>query len=364
MPNRFVSFLQLARWTSVIVALMYHVRFLLFVDYEDVDAKTALSAAFYFLTGLGHESFAVFFVLDGILTGRALQRYPPGAAVARRVGALYRLLLPGLVLGAIFDVMGVRFLNASGLYTAYPAFSTLTLGYAPLLGNLLMLQPFVVPTFGSNGMLYLVSYLFWSLILVALCARAAWPRRIVLLAAVAALAPASFLAWASIWLAGIAVAYAGATRAARPPLPLAIAGFVGALLLSRFIGADAHLLPSPFGAWLIEWKYVFVGASFAAVAWALYPAHPRHDEAVDAAVDGAAPQTAAFTFFFHFPVMMLLVGVASTFLGQPLMQQPAPARYGEFVILVAACVGTTVLAMRAGAIAMNAMTGRRPGIAA
>jgi hypothetical protein len=360
MPNRFVSFLQLARWTSVIVTLMYHVRFLLFVDYEDVHAKTALSAAFYFLTGLGHESFAVFFVLDGIVTGRVLLRRPPGAAVARRVGALYRLLLPGLLLGAAFDAAGARFFNGSGLYTAYPAFSTLTLGSASLLGNLLMLQPFVVPTFGSNGMLYLLSYLFWSLILLALCARAAWPRRIVLLAVVVALAPASFLAWTAIWLAGIAVVYAGATHAARPPAPVAIAGFAGALLLSRFIGADAHLLPSPFGAWLIEWKYLFVGVGFAAVAWALYPPHPRHD----VTGDHAAPQTAAFTFFFHFPVMMLLVAVASTFLGQPLMQQPAAARYGEFVILVAACVGMTVLAVRAGASAMDAVAGRRPRIAA
>jgi hypothetical protein len=360
MPNRFMSFLQIARWTSVIVTLTYHVRFLLFVDYRDVHTKTALSTAFYFLTGLGHESFAVFFVLDGMLTGLVLLRHPPGAAVARHVCALYRLLLPGLVLGAACDLAGVRFFNGSGLYTAYPAFSTLTLGHATLLGNLAMLQPFVVPTFGSNGMLYLLSYLFWSLILLALCARATWPGRIVLLAAVVALAPSAFLAWAATWLAGIAVVHAGATRDARPPLPAAMAGFVGALLLSRFIGADAHLLPPPFGAWVIQYKYLLVGASFAGIAWALYPARAPHDKAVDK----TAPQTAAFTFFFHFPVMMLLVAVASTLFGQPLMQQPTPVRYGEFVMLVAACVGTTVLATCTGAIVMDAVTGRRPGIAA
>lgn len=360
MPNRFMSFLQIARWTSVIVTLMYHVRFLLFVDYGDVHAKTALSAAFYFLTGLGHESFAVFFVLDGILTGLMLLRHPPGAAVARHVSGLYRMLLPGLILGAALDVAGVRFFNGSGLYTAYPAFSTLTLGYASLLGNLLMLQPFAVPTFGSNGMLYLLAFLFWSLILLALCARTAWPGRIVLLAAVAALAPSSFLAWAATWLAGIAVAHAGATRDARPPLSIAIAGFAGALLLSRFIGADTHLLPPPYGAWLIQYKYLLVGASFAGVAWALYPARAQHGRAVDA----PAGQAAAFTFFFHFPVIMLLIALGSTLLGQPLMQQPAPARYGEFAVVVAACVGTTVLAMRAAAVAMDAVTGRRPGIAA
>jgi hypothetical protein len=39
-----------------------HVRFLLFVDYEQVQENTWLSDVFYFLTGLGHESFAVFVV--------------------------------------------------------------------------------------------------------------------------------------------------------------------------------------------------------------------------------------------------------------------------------------------------------------
>jgi len=345
MPNRFLSFLLISRWASVIVALMYHVRFLLFVDYANVHAKTGWSNVFYFLTGLGHESFAVFFVLDGILTGLVLLRGPPGAALGRHVIGLYRLLLPGLILGAVFDVMGARFLNGSGLYTAYPAFSTLTLSYASLLGNLLMLQPFVVPTFGSNGMLYLLSYLFWTLVLLALALRARRLVRALLVAAVVLLVPVEFLLWAAIWLTGIAVAWLGATRAARPSLPVAIAGFVGALLLSRFAGTDTHLLPPPFGEWLIQCKYLLVGASFVAVALALYP--PPADRATIAT--DRPGHAAAFTFFFHFPVMMLVVAAGATLLGHPLMQQPTAARYGEFIAIVAACVGTTTLATRAGA---------------
>lgn len=345
MPNRFLTFLLVSRWTSVIVALMYHVRFLLFVDYEDVHTKTVLSKAFYFLTGLGHESFAVFFVVDGILTGLMLQRGPPGAAVGRHVAGLYRLLLPGLVLGAFLDVLGARYFNGSSLYTAYPAFSTLTLSYTSLLGNLLMLQPFVVPTFGSNGMLYLLSYLFWSLVLLALVLRAKRLVQVLLLAAVVLLVPFQFLVWAAIWMSGLAVAWLGATRDARPPLAVALAGFVGALLLSRIVGADTHVLPPPFGAWLIQCKYLLVGASFAVVALAVYPARAFYGGTV---VDRTG-SAAAFTFFFHFPVMMLLVAAGATLLGHPLMQQPTTTRYGEFVAVVAACVGTTALVTRAGA---------------
>jgi len=341
MVNRYLSFLRVSRWTSVMVALMYHVRFLLFVDYEHVQAKTWLSNVFYFLTGLGHESFAVFLVLDGIVTGRALWAHGPPARAApgRRALALYGFLLPGLLLGAVFDVAGARFFNASGLYTAYPAFSTLTLGLAPLLGNVFMLQPFVVPTFGSNGMLYLLSFLFWSLVLLDILLRATRAGRAVLLAAVVILAPPLFLIWSAIWLSGVAVAHAGAVRAARPPLSIAIIGFIGALLLSRFLGADAHWPPTS-GSWLADGKFLLVGWGFAAIALALYPPGTEHD----AVPDGPA---AAFTFFFHFPVMMLIVGMGTTLLGQSLMRQPAPARYGAFVAIVAACVGTTVCVARA-----------------
>lgn len=345
MRRRFVPFLHVARWASVLVALTYHVRFLLFVDYEHVQEKTWWTDVFYFLTGLGHESFAVFLVLDGFLTGRALQTHGPPAPArspatpGRHAVALYRLLLPGLILGAACDVAGVRFFNGSGLYTAYPAFSTLTLGYASLLGNVFMLQPFVVPTFGSNGMLYLLSFLFWSLILLGIFLRATRAGRVVLVAAVVVLAPPLFLIWSAIWLTGVAVAHAGTLRTARPPLPVAVAGFIGALLLSRFLGAGA-LGPPASGAWLVDWKFLLVGWGFGAIVWALDPHGAQHD----VAPDDPAP---AFTFFFHFPVMMLLVGIGTTLFGQPLMQQPAPARYGAFAAVVAACVGMTVLVARA-----------------
>ena len=353
MRNRYLSFLLVARWTSVLVALMYHVRFLLFVDYEHVQEKTWLSDVFYFLTGLGHESFAVFLVLDGILTGRALPAHGPTAPAppGRHAIALYGLLLPGLALGAAADVAGVRYFNGSGLYTAYPAFSTLTLDYASLLGNILMLQPVVVPTFGSNGMLYLLSFLFWSLILLTVFLRATRAGRVVLLAAVVVLAPALFLIWSAIWFSGVGVARIGATRSARPPLPVAVTAFIGALLLSRFLGAGAHWPPGS-GAWLVDCKFLLVGSGCAAIAWAAYPPGAQHEAA-------PADPAPAFTFFFHFPVMMLLVGMGTTLFGQPMMQQPAPARYGAFAAVVAACVGTTVLVARTSAGAVEVIMGRR-----
>lgn len=376
MGDRFIAFLLIARWASAVVALMYHVRFLLFVNYDAVHAKTGLSKAFYFLTGLGHESFAVFVILDGVVGGLILLRHRAGAvlghaAVSQYLGSLYRILLPGLVLGAGFDLAGVRFFNHSGLYTAFPEFSTLTLSYASLLGNLFMLQPFVVPTFGSNGMLYLLSYLFWYFILLLLFVRAARlaPRRrraarILLLAAVILAMPYEFLFWGAIWLSGVAVVVLGEARVLRPPVLAAVGLFGGVLVLSRLIGYDTSLLPAPFGGWLVHAKYLVVGISFAAVARALYPdqAEGKHGSLLSSVVgtaDGRAGQTASFTFFCHFPVIMLLVATVSALLDRPLMQQPTPAGYGEFACLVGACLVTIALIRRAAAAAMDAMAAGR-----
>jgi hypothetical protein len=358
MNGRFVTFLWAARWASAVMALMYHVRFLQFVDYDAVASKSTLSKEFYFLTGLGHESFAVFFVLDGIVAGLILLRQTNRIPISRHVRALYALLLPGLLLGALFDYTGAQFFNQSGIYTHFPDFSTLTLGYSSLLGNAFMLQPFIVPTFGSNGMLYLLSYLFWSFILLVLFVRAAdsgKPRRrllhIALPALVLVLMPAQFLNWAAIWLTGVAVVVLGESRRWRPPLLLGLAGFFGALVVSRLIGSHTGLLPQPFGAWLVHFKYIGVGIGFAALAAALYPVgRPGNQHLAASVIDsrnGKTAHLASFAFFFHFPVVMLIFACATSLLHRPLMQQPTPARYAAFIFIVGLSIAITTITAHA-----------------
>lgn len=358
MHDRFAAFLWAARWASAVMALMYHVRFLQFVDYDAVVAKSALSTGFYFLTGLGHESFAVYFVLDGIAAGLILRQRRDRLAVPRHLGALYAILVPGLLLGALFDVTGTQFFNQSGVYTRFPDFSTLTLSYSSLLGNAAMLQPFVVPTFGSNGMLYLLSYLFWSFVLLLLLVRAAALGKtrgrlvqIALSAGVLLLAPAQFLNWAAIWLTGVGLVVFCESRQWRPPLLLGIAGFLGTLLVSRFIGSHTGLLPPPFGAWLVHYKYLGVGFGFALLAGALYPRRSPDNSGLPAPLigtgRGATSHLAAFAFFFHFPVVMLIFAVAAALLQQPPMQQPTPARYAAFVVIVCLSLAVTTIAARA-----------------
>ncbi len=343
MNERFVGFLLLARWSSALLALMYHVRFLAFINYDAVEDKNILLTGFYFLSGLGHESYAIFFILDGILAGLILHRQraglaADGAGLGRHVLGLYRLMLPGLLLGAVCDHTGARLFPGTGVYTDFPGFSTLALGYAPLLGNLIMLQPFVVPNFGGNSMLYLLSYLFWSLVLLMLFVRAAglpplWRRiaRTALLAAVLLLMPYEFPIWAALWLAGVGLVLLAEARTWRPPL-LATLPLCGAtLLLSRVLGPLTRGMEPLLRDPVTQLGFLGAGLGFAAIAWSLYPrrqAWQRDSGAWPAwqASGGWPAQAASFTFFFHFPVIMLLAAMGRARLGQPLMQQPtAPA---------------------------------------
>lgn len=363
MTDRFVSFLLMSRWAAAIAAVMYHVRCLLFVDYDAVHAKTNVSTAFYFLTGLGHESFAVFFILDGVVAGLILHRRSrpavDRAAVSRHLSSLFGILLPTLILGLGLDLTGVQLYNRHGVYTAFPEFSTLTLTYSSLLGNLVMLQPFVVPTFGSNSMLYLLSYLFWNFVVAVLFVGAAalrTPRprfaQILLLTIVLLIMPPNFLFWAAIWLAGVAVVGLGESRRLQPPVAVAIVFFVGALVGSRLIGSNTSLLPQPFGEWLAHYKYLFVGLSFAAVTRALYPdPRPGNNHGLPCPLNEKADsrdgRSASFLFFCHIPVIMLLIATGSALLDKPLLRQPTLAGYGEFAALVGACLGTLALFARA-----------------
>lgn len=354
MNRRFATFLDMSLWISALMALVYHVRFLMFVDYDAVQARSLINQIFYFLTGLGHESFAVFFVVNGIFVGLFLRHMPAAQgdrALLVRWWRSHLALLPLLALGGLLDLGGVHFLNGSGVYSDFPAFSTVTLSWTAFFGNLLMLQPALLPTFGSNGMLYLYAYLWWSCCLLVLLRRAWRSRTAWQMAAGAALLlvlalwmPPSFWPWLAIWLLGVAVGLRGPWP--RPLLhPLAAwALLAAAIVFSRLAGARTDLLPGPWGELLMLWKYVIVGMGFAAVASVLYrspmcAAPPPRGAASSffGRLNRHLADSASVAFLFHFPLMMLLTAIGADLFGHRLMQQPGPLCYVLVVAIVVLC---------------------------
>jgi peptidoglycan/LPS O-acetylase OafA/YrhL len=313
--------LDLIRGVSAAAVMLYHLRGLFFVDFPFLANKSLLSTALYAVTGYGHQAVMVFFVLSGYFIGTSVMesvgnlQWSWRTYVVSRLTRLQLVLFPALVLGAVWDRIGMRIPQAASLY--YDALykfngpSVALRSTVPvLLGNFFFLQSIVSPVFGSNGPLWSLSYEFWYYIVfpALILATAAWVRtRIRILYAGLAL----FLLWFIgaqisfyflIWLAGALVGRLQRDtrfRSPSPALPLA-AGliFVGALAWSR-----THRLSSDL---LTDYTVAFCFA-----LW-LYTLLLGSREDTSPAYTYGAKKLAGFSYTLyltHFPALLLLRGL-------------------------------------------------------
>src|SRR5882762_288746 len=119
------GYLDIIRSLAAMAVMFGHWRALYFVDYAHVQPSmsTVPVKTIYFLTGFGHQSVMIFFVLSGLfISSSVLRNLERGwswrnYAIDRGV-RLYLVLVPGLLLGGLCDVLGFHFLNQGGLYSA------------------------------------------------------------------------------------------------------------------------------------------------------------------------------------------------------------------------------------------------------
>ena len=181
---------------------MHHSRSFLFVSYDQLSLseRSPLNACFYALTRLGQEPVICFFALSGFLVG--------GPAIDR-------------MLKHTFDLTDYVVDRCSRIFPPLIASLLLTWTIAAvvvgpvngwhMVGNLLSLQPVIVPPFADNSPLWSLSYEVWFYALVAVVAVTARQRFTVGLCVVALLV-ATLLSllqpvYLFCWLLGI-VAYA------------------------------------------------------------------------------------------------------------------------------------------------------------
>lgn len=303
--------LDLIRGVSALAVLLYHLRGLFFVDYPFLARKSLLSIVLYAVTGYGHQAVMVFFVLSGYFIGTSVMesvsnlQWSWRTYLVNRITRLQLVLFPALVLGAIWDRIGMRIRQAAPLY-----YDALHKFYVPsvvlrstipvFFGNFFYLQSVVSPVFGSNGPLWSLSYEFWYYIVfpALILATATWVgTRFRFLYAGLAL----FLLWFIslqisfyflIWLAGALVGRVQRTtrfKSPFPALPLS-AGliFVGALAWSRTPRLSSDLLTDYivafcFALWLYTLllgsredaspAYVYVAKKLSGFSYTLYLTH-------------------------------------------------------------------------------------------
>jgi peptidoglycan/LPS O-acetylase OafA/YrhL len=166
--------LDALRALAALSVTLSHIRGLLFVEYRLIHpaSLTLLAKAVYLITRIGHQSVTVLFVLSGFFISSSILRKLRNGSWSwadygiDRGARLYTVLIPGLVLGWIWDTIGARIFNSSGYYssatepfgTRIPANGLSLLDFA---GNLAFLQTRFVPPLGSNGALWSLFNEFW-----------------------------------------------------------------------------------------------------------------------------------------------------------------------------------------------------------
>jgi peptidoglycan/LPS O-acetylase OafA/YrhL len=221
--------LDLIRGLAAWVVMWDHSRSLFFVSYEQLEARSSIFKFLYFITGFGHESVMVFFVLSGFLiSSSVLGKKSSGAWKWReygidRLSRLWVVLIPGLLLGLLWDEAGSHFFANTGLYTrlleGFGVIAQNRIGVGAFLGNLFFLQGILSPQFGSNVPLWSLANEFWYYVLfpLGLIGWISWRRKalrtfgisLALFVMVAVFVGRSIFESFSIWLMGtvLVVAY-------------------------------------------------------------------------------------------------------------------------------------------------------------
>jgi len=213
------GYLDIVRSLAAMAVFLDHWRACILADYGDVDPvlKTLPVKALYFLSGFGPQAVMIFFVLSGLfISSSVLRSLERGKwswrdyAIDRAV-RLYVVLIPALVLGALWDFLGIHFFSDSGVYLAI---ATRLFRWQAFLGSLFFVQTRFTPSFGSNDPLWSLFNEFWyyALFPVLLGLIIALNRR--RLAALGYVGAAAAICWMlggqiwgfAVWLAGGAVA--------------------------------------------------------------------------------------------------------------------------------------------------------------
>jgi peptidoglycan/LPS O-acetylase OafA/YrhL len=304
--------------------MMGHVRGLFFVDFPFIARPpSAILKIMYAVTGFGHQAVIVFFVLSGYFIGTsvseqiAARRWSWRTYLINRLTRLHLVLIPALLLGALWDQFGMRLPQAAsfyfgGLYKYYPPSVALRSTVPVFLGNLFFLQSVTAPVFGSNGPLWSLSYEFWYYILfpAVMLAAASWVDyrgRFVYLAL------AFLLLWFVgpqiaiyflIWLLGTLI---GRLRPAHWPISSSAVGLASLMASFPFLLALAWVRIHPE---ISETRGdLMIGICFALWIFALIQGR-RADVAPRYAKTSRTLAAFSYTLYLtHFPLLLLFRGL-------------------------------------------------------
>ena len=332
------------RWLAVFMVVLSHVRFMLFANFSQLNEPGPLLKLFYFLTNYGHEGYALYMLLSGVMLGGTSYRRRHAGPSAfghfkTRLLWFYALLAPALAMGAVLDIFGSRALGASGAYAHFHEFSP-AFDLGAFTANFLMVQRFLVTGLGSNAVLFILAFECWAYLSLAAYVLPG-RRRLATLAATSiavagiALEP-EFAGYLMLWLFGLVLAKAGDWP--RPSRATAWLVFVGTLLISRFGGAGLAQVPEHYvlvSRLLLDLQLV-LGCAVLLIASRACVRQRSGQASLTWRLTRHFPGVHVAIFATHFPFMMFVAAAAHFGLGLPIAGAPSPRAFVAFVCLVIA----------------------------
>lgn len=345
MKTSFTTLLSCSRWLAVFAVVLYHVRFLLFAPYDNVQDKGLLVQLYYLVTSLGHEGFVLYMLASGMLLGglslRRWSQQGPNAwrDVAHKSLWFYSFLVPALLIGGILDFAGSCVWKCTGVYAYFGQFSP-DFSFKAVTGNLFPVQRFIVPGLGSNTMLYLLAYECWSYLAFAafVLPGRRWTSMIVGLALVlegAVLAP-EFLGYLILWVMGAAAFHYRAVLTLRMPRGLPFIIFIATLSASRLIGAQLAGLPEHVvlvARTLLDLQ-LGVGLTILLLALGRGQSQGGVWQQRIWRLNRRFPTASSVILASHFPLMMFVVATTSHSFGMPIAGAPRPVVFAFSCALI------------------------------
>jgi peptidoglycan/LPS O-acetylase OafA/YrhL len=114
-------FLDISRALAAFLVVIGHVKTIVFG--ESTWATNYLSNVFALITGLGHQGVVIFFVLSGFLVGRKAvdavvrRKSNLGHYILDRATRIYVVLIPAILIGAMWDWILINQLDNGDAYT-------------------------------------------------------------------------------------------------------------------------------------------------------------------------------------------------------------------------------------------------------
>ncbi len=305
-----VVYLDVMRAAAACVVLLGHIHNLLFV--ADPITPSFFVRLFYAIAARGHDAVIVFFVLSGLLIAASVMRSQRVAdgwvhyAIAR-LARLYAVLLPALLLTALWDAVGISLFGDT--YGVDDIVVAARMSLAHFFGSVFFLQDVVLPPFGSNQPLWSLAYEAWYYLMFPLLVGVAMPRTFwkralcgVGLLVCIALIGTKISGYFLIWLMGAALFFLPAPSGASRMASYGWLAATWALLAAVIWCARKLWFAADTGGWMAD---MLVGA---AIALHLYGAKILDLPLATWFARGARWLAGiSFTLYLcHFPLLLLL----------------------------------------------------------